>query len=381
MSDPNTSLVQREERSLARISRRVMRRVAHALAVVPVLGQAITSRLLIPRHSFDETHVVPTDDGAHVALHRYLPRGPRRGNPIILCHGIACNRHFWDISPERSFAQALASAGRDVWVLEMRGHGQSHRVPALEPWKAIKVRWDFDHYVHHDLPAAINFVRDRGSSKKVDWIGHSMGGMVIYAHLGTTAGDDVENLITIGSPTFIDNRFWAWKVAGVLSGPASLIPHFPVRLGAWAVSGAVLALHPFVPNPVYSKENMSPRDAAMLFHNVLDDISGGEVSLGIQFIKERGFRSRDGKISYAERLKQIKHPALLLAGSRDFLVMPRDVRAAFDRISSEDKTLHILGKKQGYTHDYGHADLVLGRFVKTEVVPIVLDWLEERTGD
>lgn len=376
-----TSLVRREPGTLRQFSRRIGRRVAHTLALVPVVGQAITRSMLQPRHKFDETHVVPTDDGAHVALHRYLPRGEKRGNPVILCHGIACNRHFWDLSPESSFAQALANAGRDVWVLEMRGHGQSHRVPTLQPWKGVSIRWDFDHYVHHDLPAAIDFVRSRGNSKKVDWIGHSMGGMVLYAHLGTTSGDDVENLITIGSPTFIDNRFWAWRVANAFAGMAGLMPHLPVRLGAWAASGAVLAMHPILPLPIYTRENMSAREAAMLFHNVLDDISGGEVALGAQFIRERGFRSRDGSISYAEKLREIRHPALLLAGSRDFLVMPRDVRAAFERLGSEDKTLHIFGKKQGHTHDYGHADLVLGRYVKTEVVPLVLDWLENRTRD
>ena len=374
-STQQQGLARVESRGLARVGRQLLRRLTHTIAAVPLLGQLVAHRLLAPDHRFDETHVVPTEDGVYVALHRYLAQGEVRGNPVILCHGIACNRHFWDLSPDHSFARDLAAQGRDVWVLEMRGHGQSHRVPLRAPWKAMSVRWDFDHYVQHDLPAAISFVRERGRSGKVDWIGHSMGGMVIYAYLATTDGKDVGNVVTIGSPTFIDNRFWGWRMANLFSAPASLIPHFPARLAGLVVSGMALGAHPVFVNPAYNKNNMRARDAARFFHNVIDDVSGGEVRLGTKFIRDRGFRSRDGKVNYAQQLANIRNPMLCIAGSRDFLVMPRDVRAAFERIGSPDKTLHIFGKKHGQQHEYGHADLVLGRHVKTEVMPVILDWL------
>jgi len=365
--------------ALARLAGKLSRRALHTLALVPVLGQAINARLLSARWEFDESHRVETHDGAHVALHRYLPQGPRRGNPVILCHGIACNRFFWDISPERSFAKALAAVGRDVWVIEMRGHGQSHRVDPLKPWQALSVRWDFDHYVQGDLPAAIAYVRKTAGTKKVDWIGHSMGGMVMYAYLGTTPGEDVGNVVTLGSPTFLDNRFWAWRLATAISLPMQMVPHWPIRVGAWAASGVVLALHPILPLPIYASKNMSARDAARLFHNVLDDISGGEVALGLQFIRNKGFLSRDGKVSYADAMREIRHPFLVAAGAKDYLVMPRDVRAAFERLGTKDKQLVVFSKKNGHSHDYGHADLVLGRNVRTEVLPVVMKWLEERT--
>ncbi len=343
-------------------------------ALVPVVGHGVAGRLLGARHKQDEKLTAVAPDGHPVALHRIRAEGAPKGRPVILCHGIACNRYFFDHHPERSFARALAKTGRDVWILELRGHGHSRRAGRL--MTAFRHRWNFDDYVFGDLPAAIRAVLDRTGADRVDWIGHSMGGMVIYAYLMTHPGEDIGTVVTLGSPTFIDNRFWLWKVAAALQPLVSFIPHYPARLGAWLAAPAVLALHPLIPNLFYDPKNMTARDAARLFQNVLDDVSGEEFRVGVKFIRHRGFRSVQKKLVYADHFDRVQRPLLVVSGETDILVPPRDAFAAYDRAGSRDKRYVNLSRREQFSADYGHADLVLGKNALTEVLPLTLDWLE-----
>ncbi len=349
------------------------RRAVHLSAAIPVVGHALSDSLLGARHRADERHIGTASDGHPVALHRIRPVGEPRGRPVILCHGIACNRYFFDHHPERSFARALARDGRDVWILEMRGHGHSRRANRLVT--ALRHKWHFDDYVFGDLPEAFRMVQERTGADRVDWIGHSMGGMVIYAYLMTHPGEDVGTVIALGSPTFIDNRFWLWKIAAAIHPFVQFIPHYPVRMLAWAAAPFILALHPVMPNPFYASGNMRARDAARLFQNILDDVSGEEFRVGTGFIRNRGFRSATRKIDYSRRFDHVKRPLLVVAGQNDVLAPPRDVFAAYERAGTADKRYVNMSRRDGFSADYGHADLVLGKQALGEVLPHVVDWL------
>ena len=49
----------------------------------------------------------------------------------------------------------------------------------------VKYDWDFDHYLEEDVPAAIEYIIKESKPKdgKVLAIGHSMGGILLYAML------------------------------------------------------------------------------------------------------------------------------------------------------------------------------------------------------
>jgi alpha-beta hydrolase superfamily lysophospholipase len=65
-----------------------------------------------------------TDDGWRIALHRHRGDG-KRCHPVVCCHGLAANRVGFDVTPEHSLAHHLAARGYDVFVVELRGHGDS----------------------------------------------------------------------------------------------------------------------------------------------------------------------------------------------------------------------------------------------------------------
>lgn len=72
---------------------------------------------------FDEVETLTLSDGARIVLGS--TSRPRSDAAllllVILCHGLAMNRHAFALDPERSLAARLAAEGRDVWVLELRG--------------------------------------------------------------------------------------------------------------------------------------------------------------------------------------------------------------------------------------------------------------------
>jgi len=181
----------------------------------------------------DEVHYVrvPNTDW-EIALWRYLPRAvdsrggcgedgadasaratPRQ-HSVLLVPGCASNAQSFDLAPKASLSRHLAEAGYDTWVVEMRGIGLSrHTAPApklfawkdkdagsqlgsegaayatWKRWALEKMVWDMDTYVNEDLPVAIDYIKQvsRPPSNKVVGIGHSMGGMILYALCGVTA--------------------------------------------------------------------------------------------------------------------------------------------------------------------------------------------------
>jgi len=152
-----------------------------------------------------------TPDGWDLALHHYAgaPGVPALG-PVILCSGYSCNRVFIDFDERYSLARFLARRGFDTWVLELRGHGYS------EPVGAPRENWTFDDLVQLDVPTAVSAVRALSGRRPV-WIGHSMGGILMYAALGTDAAlqESIAGLVTLASPVafpaIASREGWGWK--------------------------------------------------------------------------------------------------------------------------------------------------------------------------
>jgi pimeloyl-ACP methyl ester carboxylesterase len=88
----------------------------------------------------------------------YRLLGPRSGPPVVLLHGLASSGDTW-----RSFALALAAAGRQVIAPDLRGHGRSsHR----------------DAYAFDDFRLDIEALLERLGVVRIDLVGHSLGGRV-----------------------------------------------------------------------------------------------------------------------------------------------------------------------------------------------------------
>src|SRR5205814_884146 len=96
--------------------------------------------------------------------------GERRG-AVMLVHGLGANR-FSLHCEGRSLAAWLATRGFECFVPELRGAGESERP---------KVSWDLDDYLERDVPALLEAVTRRALGP-VDWVGHSLGGVLLLLH-------------------------------------------------------------------------------------------------------------------------------------------------------------------------------------------------------
>lgn len=270
-------------------------------------------------------------------------------------------------------ARYLADRGFDVWILELRGHGNSRR-----PEGRIEDRdgWGFDEYALKDAPAAIHYVQTVTGAPQVNWIGHSMGGMIAYAYLGTTQDPAVRSVVTLGSPGSLQfaNRMVTLGVTNLKN--VRMFPRISTRLFSktWGrISGRI----PFGLEEVgWHIENMSADAARLMFWLGFENIERGVARSFEALYLEGKLVSRDRKTDYQARLPKFKAPLLAIAGRNDGLAPPHTVLQVFNRVGSTDKTYELMSRTNGYSEDFGHADLMVGDRARFDVYPLIYRWLD-----
>jgi predicted alpha/beta hydrolase len=318
------------------------------------------------------TCFIPTRDRWALALYRYRQDAP--GAPAaILCSGYGCNRHFIDFDDRHSLARFLSRRGFDTWVVELRGRGKSHPLPGCR----APDHWTFDDLAHIDVPTAIEYVRRTLGHGRIAWIGHSMGGMVLYAHLGMAGrGVAPAAAVTLGSPVVFP------QVASELAhriGSFLLTLPFPGRvpqrlvLGAlWHLVGRTRAVAVGM-NP----DNVDHVLVGRVLRRAITNVSRAKLRQFAEWASTGSFSSADGSLDYRRNLRRVETPTLVVAGACDRLATPETVAQAFERIATHAKRFLVLGPQVGLGSAYGHVDMVLGRRAPDEVFPLIADWLRD----
>lgn len=340
---------------------------ARAESAAPEVGSACQVRKPERLH-------VRTRDGWRLALYRYPARHrSSRFGPVVLFHGLGANRFNMDAPvPQISLAQYLAARGHDVWVVELRGAGRS-RPPG---WPLTRRRtFDFDDYVQKDIPAILRRVLDDSGYPQVNWVGHSMGGMLAYASMLQYDQRVFRRVTTIGSPVFTSVRHPVvdlvvraqgllsvldWLPAAPLSMAATVAPRWTLTKVGW-VAG----------NP----ENLEPAHMRRMASRTLTPLPS---ALLTQFAGwyTGGFAQTDGLYDYWELLDRIEAPIQIIAGPKDQLCPQDELEAIFEGVGSRHKELLIASEERGFSCDYGHIDLVLGKLAREEIYPHIADWIE-----
>jgi pimeloyl-ACP methyl ester carboxylesterase len=284
---------------------------------------------------------------------------------------MGANHRNQDLHPDHSLARHLAALARDVWLLTLRtGRG-------ARSW-ADRGRMRFDAMVEHDVPTAVRGVLERAGAARLDYVGFSMGGMLLYAALGRTVPEaSLRRAVIVGSPG--DVRL-AWPLRALLRVvPRALIPTFHLRLGARAFAFAsewvATPLHEISANP----KNIAPGITRAAMVNLVEDVPGPLNQDFAAFALAGGELRARGEPVLAG-LADVAVPALFVAGTADKLAPIPSVRRAFDAWAahrpSTPKGFVVAGRAHGHREDYGHGDMAIGANVVAEVFAPIARFLE-----
>lgn len=313
---------------------------------------------------YELVETVRTPDGSAVELRR-VPRAPHLiegAPPVLLVHGIALNHRNNDLTEDLSLGRALARTGRDVWLLTLRCARDD-----LGYFEERKI--SFESMAKHDLRTGIEAVLERTGAERLDYVGFSMGGMLMYAAAGRFVdADTLRRVVIIGSPASIEPPL------AMLSMIARYVPHWIVpTLRLRIVSRFLAFMSEWFRTPIhhwiYDPDNV---DAGMAPYAMVNGFVNIPAPLAAEFVR---WAADEGAVRFegtpvTETLRSVETPVFFLAGAGDRLAPPAAVREAFEAWGEDagaDKSFHVVGLEHGAAADYGHGDLAIGRFAEQDV--------------
>lgn len=294
---------------------------------------------------------------------------PGQGPPVLLVHGMGANHYNWDYRPEVSLAAWLQERGWDVWVPDLRGDPGTV-APSRSAWR----NFAFDDHARYDLPAILDAVQAATGQPRVAWVGHSMGGMLLYAALAQyperiTAG------VAIASPArFEDQQALKrlWGSAGRLAGSRG-----QVKSRAWMIALSPLGRRAPGMGKVSNPRNMDRATARGLARHAIVNLRRQTSAEVVTWLRSRELVSADDGGSWV-RAPAAPVPLLVLAGEGDWLVPASDVTWVCTVLP--DCEARVIGRSSDLDEPYGHIDLVLGQRAAVDVYPVVGDWLRAKVG-
>jgi len=325
----------------------------------------------------DELHTIQTEDGWQLSLYRFVPAEgiARREVPLVFAHGLNMNRTSWALSPRGNLLRAMAERGHDVFAVEYRGTAQSR------PLSGSRWRYGIDDIVDQDLPALLSGICKISGSEQVHWVGHSMGGMLLYLYCARHGSDKIRRVATLGSPVRFKLPFTT-VTAPILRTRARFGSHFRMRVFGFLTLPFSSLLGWIFTRSFLNPRHLGARERVTLCSTALEDVSWGihrffiHLSASAQHLCPGIEEEAEGvEIGGLARLQA---PLLVISGSLDRIAPPTAVEPAFDRAGSPEAAYICLGAAAGGPDNprFGHCDLASSAAAIRCVVPLLANWFE-----
>ncbi|WP_421555473.1 alpha/beta fold hydrolase [Pseudomonas kitaguniensis] len=260
-----------------------------------------------------------------------------RGTPVILLHGSFSNRRFWYSPKGIGLGAYLARQGFDVWIPEMRGHGLSKRNQHYAKNRVAD-------YARYDLPAIGAFVHEQ-NGQIAHWVGHSLGATTLAAalggeHLGAAAAASV-----------------------ALFGCQVSRSHWPLKIPLVEWSGRFLL------------KRFAQLSGPTLKRGPEDEPAG----VLIEAMRWNGLFGRfgDAERDWWKGLADVDVPLLAVSAAGDQQDPDWACRKLFEQVGAEHRQYLCLGRRQGFTGDFGHVEMLVSKAAQAEVWPLVAQWLKD----
>ncbi|VAH62990.1 unnamed protein product [Triticum turgidum subsp. durum] len=287
-------------------------------------------------------------------------------------------------------------------LVKILGEGQQNVSPRLFGWQErlsatieelqkqleliISYDWDFDHYLEEDVPAAIDYIKQQSVPKdgKLLAIGHSMGGILLYAMVSKCGADpELAAIVTLASSVDYTTSNSSLKLFVPLADPAEMLRVPAVPLGTllsttYPISSRAPYILSLLRSQISAKDMMDPELLSKLILNNFCTVPAKVLLQLATSFRDGGLRNRAGTFFFKEHLGKIKVPVLALAGDEDLICPPEAVYETVKVIPQHLVTYKVFGKPEG--PHYAHYDLVGGRKAVHEVYPCIIEFLSQHDG-
>ncbi len=272
------------------------------------------------------------------------------GVPVLMVHGAVENGKIFYTNSGKGLGSFLARQGFDVYVLDLRGRGQSS--PKIDR----HADYGQTETIVDDIPAVINFITDR-CEQSCHLVAHSWGGVLLASSLARfpELRHQVRSKVCFGTKRSVsvhNPERWlkvdfVWKyLAPKLAAKAGYLDALKLRIGSDSETVASL------------------RDS-------------------IAWVKPSRWQDPNDQFNYADAAQKLDWPPIWhIAAKKDgVLGHPRDVkRFAYECVAdSKEFKFSLLAKKQGNQHDYDHINMLTHPSAEKDHFPSVAEWLKQHS--
>jgi pimeloyl-ACP methyl ester carboxylesterase len=199
--------------------------------------------------------------------------------------------------------------------------------------------------------------------------------LLALAHLARTPTAPIRAVAMLGAPITFEHQVGVQRFVSAL-GPTLRLEVIPLRLPARAAAPLGLPPDP-IGKYLLRAENTDPAVIRQALRHVVADLPGGVARQFARWVRTGAFDGEDG-FDYRAGLALVRAPLLSVAGAKNHLAPPASAHLVAAHAGGPVECVTI-GVSQGFSADYGHGDLVLGRRAPEEVVPLVAGFLERHS--
>ena len=325
----------------------------------------------------------------------------RNGESLVLQHGLLDGAFTWLILGQDSLAKKLCEEGYIVYLPYVRGtqFSRSH----LDYDSSLNSEyWEFsfDEIAQYDLPAVINYIKERDKVEKVTYIGHSQGTLIYflsYMNNPEFLEKNIKKYVALGTVPNVNNATHFLIKLFEKSGILNLIPiqnflTFPKEIGKifvpFCTSKARGLCNKILSVCFGGLEDTGRIDYERLGKTIFMYEPGGtslrNMKHWIQIYKAKRLQKYDygelkNLIHYGSvnppvydlnQMKKYSIPSLMTISDADPFANPQDTIEFIDNI--ENKNIVQILSLSNYNHiDYFWADSAI-----EEIFPKVIDFIK-----
>jgi pimeloyl-ACP methyl ester carboxylesterase len=301
-----------------------------------------------------------TEDGWRLPVYQLPLRPGASGEPILLAHGLGFNHHSLQFHQERSLAWSLQKEGFAVFFLAHRGdHG------TMPPDKAKG--WDFDTIAHLDVPAVVDAILKKTGFAKLSWVGHGLGGQLLYGYLANTLTERIASASCLGAPVRFPTPHSHARALRMALGMLPANFELPTRKLGQFFSPALKSGSAQMKQLGF-QEGEADVVRGLLLHGT--ENCGAGLLQQILLWTEVGFLcDRLGKRDLAAEMEGLTVPLQLITAESNTRCPPQAAFAVADFVEGPVE-VHALNAS------WGQNDLLLAPQASVDIFPKIVGWME-----